>query len=83
MAIRNSKLKNEWTIFNMDHQYMTFADDLTIMARTKKELMKFAERIEEEARKFGLEIIQNKTKYMVMGQTQDPGNLTPITNINK
>lgn len=70
--MRKSKIKTKGNIFRSSYQCIAYADDLTILARTREELKGLIKRIEEQASKVGLEINQKKSKYMVMGKTKHP-----------
>ncbi|KAL3271646.1 hypothetical protein HHI36_022120, partial [Cryptolaemus montrouzieri] len=59
------------TIFSNEHQCLAFANDLTLIAKSKKELQKITTRVIQEAKTFGLVINQDKTKFMVMGNTEE------------
>lgn len=47
-----------------------FADDLTLLAKTRKVLAKTVRRIVQKGYTFGLRVNQEKMKYMIMGDTQ-------------
>lgn len=68
--IRNTKIKVNEVIYSNEHQCLAYADDLTIVAKSKKELIQIVKQLGGEGKKFGLEINQEKTKYMVMGETE-------------
>lgn len=46
------------------HQCLTFDDDLATTRRDKEELQKVVTRLENVTRSVGLEVNENKTKYM-------------------
>ncbi|XP_072403236.1 uncharacterized protein [Diabrotica undecimpunctata] len=59
------------TMFNLVLETcLAYADDLTILAKTEKELRRVVKKIIEESQKFGLELNEDKTKYMIMGGTE-------------
>lgn len=67
--IRKSKISTQETIFKNGHQCIAFADDLTLLSTSKKELTKLMSNIIKQAKPFGLLINKEKTKYMIMGET--------------
>lgn len=71
--IRQAKIHTDGIIINNEHQCIAYADDITLISKTKKGLVKITERLENEAARFGLTINQEKTKYMVMGNTEQKG----------
>lgn len=72
--IRNTDLTTTGTIMNRRVQILAFADDIDIIARTKREMTQAFLNLEKCAKKFGLQINANKTKYM---QTGIKNNLPP------
>lgn len=56
VVIRKSGKQTKATIFKIYHQFLAFADDLTIMAKSKNELKKIATKLEDKVNKYGLEI---------------------------
>jgi sorting nexin-29 len=53
------------TIFTKLSQICAYADDIVIVARTQKKLTEVFLDLAEETSKLGMEINENKTKYMV------------------
>lgn len=64
-VMRNSKTKRNNNILKDSYQVMAYADDLIIISRTKEELKNVFQNIEKEARTYGLEVNEGKTKYLV------------------
>ncbi|XP_072400961.1 uncharacterized protein [Diabrotica undecimpunctata] len=63
-------MKVEETIMKNEHQCLAFAEDLTILAKTEKKLRRIVKKIIKEAQKFELELKEDKTKYMIMGEAE-------------
>jgi sorting nexin-29 len=61
-----SKIDKRGSIFTKSSQICAYADDVTIIARTEKDLKNVYMKLEEEANKYGLITNMNKTKYMVI-----------------
>ena len=59
------KIDQRGTIFTKLCQKCAYADDIMIVARTQKKLTEVYLDLEEETSKLGMEINENKTKYMV------------------
>jgi hypothetical protein len=51
-------------------QVCVYADDVVQVKRTKQALVNTLHKLKEEAKKYGLTINQNKTKYMRLTRTQ-------------
>lgn len=67
LEIEISKLKTKEAISKNDHQ-AAFAD---INRNSKNQKKKIVAKIDEEAKKFALEINTNKTRYMIMGAIEE------------
>lgn len=67
--IRRTNLNKD--IITNRTQIIAYADDLTIITYSKKELGKAIEKLDLEARKFGLQINERKTKYMRIGKINE------------
>ena len=59
------KIDQRGTIFTKLSQICEYADDIVIVAKTQKKLTELYLDLEEETSKLGMEINENKTKYMV------------------
>lgn len=68
-VIRRANLNRDNTIFRRKHQCLAFADDLTILTRTRVELGETVRKLLIEAKKMGLEVNERKTKYMIWEDT--------------
>lgn len=67
-VIRNSKVNRTGTIYHKRHQCLAFADDLTIITRSRKELKEVVRNLEHAAQEMGLLINEKKTKYMTWNE---------------
>lgn len=65
--MRRAKLHNKNIIIN-NIQVVAYADDVTIISNSQNDLIKAIDKLEMEAKKFGLDINQEKTKYMKIGR---------------
>jgi hypothetical protein len=54
------------TIFNMMTQCIAYADDIVLLGRSVNYLKETLGELKQGAKKVGLEINQDKTKYMIM-----------------
>ncbi len=54
---------------------MRYADDIVIVAKTRDDLQRMAERTEEQCKRFKLEINKNKTKSMKIGREREVLNI--------
>lgn len=70
MVIRNGKLKANGTSFNKDYQCVAFANDLVLIVKSTGVMEKNKEMLDNEAKKYGLEIYAKKIKYMMTGKTE-------------
>lgn len=84
-TIRTSGINRQSTLYHHWHQCVAFADDLTILTRTKEELRNVTKKIVLAAREMGLKINESKTKYMVWSDNQyeQGGQLTVKVDQNK
>lgn len=62
--MRDSKIRTKGLIYHHKHQCMAYADDIVLVTRSKHELKEIFVGLERTARKFGLIINEEKTKYM-------------------
>lgn len=67
-VIRDSKIQTNGLIYQKKHQVMAYADDVVLLTRSKQEMRGAFEAFEESARRYGLMINEDKTKYMVLKQ---------------
>ncbi|RYA71701.1 hypothetical protein DD592_26395 [Enterobacter cloacae complex sp. 2DZ2F20B] len=58
------------TIYEKRHQNIAFADDVTCITRTEAEMKKMTKNLIREAKRMGLAINQEKTKFMKMETKQ-------------
>lgn len=68
------------TIVNRESQILAYADDVVIIARTKRGMTEILRIIKEEASKIGLNINENKTKYMRCSRRDDNNSEITIDN---
>lgn len=64
--MRGSGLQTAAVLFHSKHQLIAYADDVAILTRSRQELEKTFRKFEEEARKYGLQVNEEKTKFMEM-----------------
>ena len=58
------------------HQLLVYADDVNILGGSRHTLKQNAEALVAAARKIGLEVSADKTKYMVMSRGQNAGRIS-------
>lgn len=63
-AIRESGIRTKYTILNGPIQLLAYADDIDIMSRTMLGLIEAFTSLEKAAKHMGLQINEEKTKYM-------------------
>lgn len=63
-TLRDANINRSGLIYQRRHQCLAFADDIVIITRNIQELKETVKRLEEHARKKGLYINENKTKFM-------------------
>jgi hypothetical protein len=78
-AIRDSGIQRTDTVFYKSVQLLAYADDTDIIARTPIALKEAFLTLERAARKMGLQINEQKKKYMVAGHSQSKGENTENT----
>lgn len=64
--MREAKIQTRGTIFYKSVQILAFADDIDIIARSERDLIKTFRNLRDAAGNMGLKINGNKTKYMVV-----------------
>jgi hypothetical protein len=79
-SIRDSGINTRGTIFTKSVQLLAYADDIVIIARTKKALTDAFTAIERSAIKIHLSVNESKTKYMPVCKTTESLNLLEIEN---
>lgn len=67
VIFRRSNIKMNKTILNSSHQALAYADDVVLLARTREELKIIFKNLENQAWTMGLQINENKTNYMILG----------------
>jgi hypothetical protein len=84
-VIRNIKISNGGTIFNRTQQCLAYADDTDLVSRTQGFLQEGFIQLEEESRRIGLNVNEEKSKYMATsgqkGRAQNTGSIT-VRNYN-
>ena len=58
---------------NGTHQLLAYADDVNILGGRVHTLKENAEALVADTREIGLEVIADKTKYMIMSRDQNAG----------
>ena len=58
---------------NGTHQFLAYADDVTILGGSIRAVKEKAEALLVAAKEIGLEVNADKTKYMVMSRDQNAG----------
>jgi hypothetical protein len=59
------------TIFNRVTQCIAYADDIVLLGRSVNHLRETLEELKQGAKKVGLEINEDKTKYMIVTRNKD------------
>jgi hypothetical protein len=54
------------TIFTKSNQICAYVDHIVIIARTRQKIIQIYKKMEDKAKKIGLEINESKTNYMIM-----------------
>ena len=63
--VRRAGVNTEGTIFNKSVQLLGYADDIDIIGRSQRAIIEAFTVIEEQAKRVGLEVNEDKTKYML------------------
>lgn len=69
-VVRRSGINRAGTLRNKSYQILAYADDVTILARTKEKLQEIGKRFRKAAGEVNLTINEIKSKYMKMDVTQ-------------
>lgn len=69
--IQETGIKREGTIRTNTHQCIAYADDVVLLARNKKELLKITTNLINVAGKYGLKVNAGKSKFMQVATGQD------------
>jgi hypothetical protein len=72
-AIRRVQVNQDGLKLNGTHQFLAYADDVNIMGGSIRAAKENAEALVVAAKKIGLEVNADKTKYMVMSRDQNTG----------
>ena len=67
---------------NGTHQFLAYADDVTILGGSIHTLKENAEALVAATREIGLEVNVDKTMYMVMSRDQNAGRIYSVRNDN-
>ncbi|KAJ3660556.1 hypothetical protein Zmor_004998 [Zophobas morio] len=76
---RRSGIHRTSTIYEKRHQNIAFADDVTCITRTEAEMKKMTKNLIREAKRMGLAINQDKTKFMRIETKQTPAKPLKVT----
>jgi sorting nexin-29 len=66
--VRGANKQTNGTIFYKSVQLLAYADDIDIIARSQSSLREALLALECSAKRMGLRVNQEKTKYMISGQ---------------
>ena len=72
-AIRRVQVNQDGLKLNGKHQLLVYADDVNILGGSIRAVKENAEALVVAAKKIGLEVNTDKTKYMVMSREQNAG----------
>lgn len=70
LTIRKSGINRSGTLLNKSHQCLAYADDILLIARSRKKLEEVAGDLFKTAKQIGLQINKSKTKYMELKNKQ-------------
>ena len=73
-VVREAGIQTRGTIFYKSVQILAFADDVDIIARSERDLIKSFRALRDAAGTMGLKINENKTKYMIVN-SKDPNKI--------
>jgi len=74
-AIRRVQVNQDGLKLNGTHQLLAYADDVNILGGRIHTLKENAEALVAATREIGLEVIADKTKYVVMSRDQNAGRI--------
>jgi len=77
-AIRRVQVNQDGLTLSGTHQLLAYADDVNIMGGSIHTLKENAEALVAAAREIGLEVSDDKTKYMVMSRDQNAGRIHSV-----
>ena len=69
--VRDANIQTRGNIFYKSVQLLAFADDIDIVARSERDIIRTFRAIRTSAELMGLKINEEKTKYMVVGRNQE------------
>lgn len=81
-VIREMKIHSAGTIATKSYQIVGYADDMNIVGRTVSDVKETYCKLEEEARKVGLVVNEEKTKLLPMKQTRRLGQYLTVEGKN-
>ena len=81
-AIRRVELNQDGLKLNGTHQLLVYADDVNILGRSILTVKEDTEAVVDASKEIGLEVIADKTKYIVMSRDQNAGRSHNIMNDN-
>ena len=70
-AVRRVQVNLDGLKLNGTHQFLVYADDVTVLGRSIHAVQKNTEALAVASRMIGLEINADKTKYVVMSRDQN------------
>ena len=65
-AFRDTGIPTEGIVYQRKQQIIAYADDIALITRSKRELERVFSKQERTTRRYGLQIHEEKTKYLVM-----------------
>jgi len=77
-AIRRVQVNQDGLKLNGAHQLLAYADDFNILGGSIHTLKENADTLVAATREIGIEVIADKTKYMVMSRDQNAGRIHSV-----